>query len=168
MNQFKEIPALELQANPFQLIGNEWMLVTAEKEQKVNTMTASWGGLGIMWGKNVAFVVIRPQRYTKEFIDASETFSLSFFSNEYKKTLGYLGAVSGRTEEKISKSGLTVTYHNETPYFDEANKVIICKKLFAQPFEENSFFDAKILKDAYSEKDFHTLYIAEITNVLIR
>ena len=61
----KEIKPEELQKNPFQMIGKEWLLVTAEKEGKTNTMTASWGGVGIMWGKPVAYVFIRPQRYTK-------------------------------------------------------------------------------------------------------
>ena len=69
---FKEIKPEELQKNPFQMIGKEWLLVTAEKDGKANTMTASWGGVGVMWGRNVAFIVIRPQRYTKEFIDASD------------------------------------------------------------------------------------------------
>ena len=73
----KSIKPEELQKNVFSMIGKEWLLVTAEKEGQVNTMTASWGGLGVMWGKNVAFIVLRPQRYTKEFVDAGETFSLS-------------------------------------------------------------------------------------------
>ena len=65
---FKKIKPEELQKNPFQMIGKEWLLVTAEKDGKANTMTASWGGVGVMWGRNVAFIVIRPQRYTKEFM----------------------------------------------------------------------------------------------------
>lgn len=72
---FKEMKPEELQKNPFTMIGKEWLLVTAEKDGKANTMTASWGGMGVMWGKNTAFIVLRPQRYTKEFIDSTETFS---------------------------------------------------------------------------------------------
>ena len=105
---FKEIKPEELQKNPFQMIGKEWLLVTAEKDGKANTMTASWGGVGVMWGRNVAFIVIRPQRYTKEFIDASDKLSLSVLDEEYRKTLSYLGSVSGRDEDKIGKSGLTI------------------------------------------------------------
>ena len=74
----KEINIESLNKHACQMIGKEWMLVTAAKDGEVNTMTASWGGLGVMWGKNVAFIVIRPQRYTKEFIDASDTLSLTF------------------------------------------------------------------------------------------
>lgn len=121
---FKEIKPEELQKNPFQMIGKEWLLVTAEKDGKANTMTASWGGVGVMWGRNVAFIVIRPQRYTKEFIDASDKLSLSVLDEEYRKTLSYLGSVSGRDEDKIAKSGLTVAHTDDVPYFAEANTVI--------------------------------------------
>lgn len=75
------------------------MLITAGRD-KCNTMTASWGGLGVMWSKNVAFVVVRPQRYTKEFLDAEPAFSLSFLGDEHRKALSYLGSVSGRNEDK--------------------------------------------------------------------
>ncbi|MBU5332176.1 MAG: flavin reductase family protein [Anaerocolumna aminovalerica] len=168
MNEFKEITAAQLEGNPFQMIGKEWMLVTAEKEGTVNTMTASWGGLGIMWGKNVAFVTIRPQRYTKEFVDFSDTFSLSFYDESYRKTLAYLGRVSGRDENKIEKSELTLAYDIGTPYFEEANTVLICKKLFAQPYSEESFIDKSIMPDVYPDKDFHTLYVADIIKVLVK
>ena len=88
MTQFKEITPVELQENAFKLI-KEWMLVSAAGGGHVNAMTASWGGVGFMWAKNVAFIVVRPQRYTKEFIDMSDKFSLSFFNNDYKKMLNY-------------------------------------------------------------------------------
>ncbi|MBH1940664.1 flavin reductase [Mobilitalea sibirica] len=168
MNDFKEISPEALRKNPFQLIGKEWMLVTAGNEEKVNTMTASWGGLGVMYGKNVAFIVIRPQRYTKEFVDREETFSLSFFDKQYKKVLNYLGTVSGRNEDKIAKSGLTVVDAHETPFFDEANLVMICKKLFKQPLITDGLLDEKLKNTWYANGDNHTLYIAEITQVFKR
>lgn len=86
------------------MIGKEWLLITAEKDGKANTMTASWGGVGVLWGKNVATLYIRPQRYTKEFVDASDTLSLSVLDESFRKTLNYLGTVSGRDENKIEKS----------------------------------------------------------------
>lgn len=168
MNQFIEIKPEQLKGNPFHMVGKEWMLVTAKKGDKVNTMTASWGGLGIMWNKNVAFVVLRPDRYTKEFIDNTDTFTLSFYDEKYRKTLAYLGSVSGRDEDKVTKSGLTVGQLNDTPYFEEANTVLVCSKLFNQPFKEESFLDKSILPSAYPARDFHTLYIVEITNVLVK
>ncbi len=166
MNQYKIITADQFRKNPFQLIGKDWMLVTAGNSEKVNTMTASWGGLGVMYGKNVAFVVIRPQRYTKEFVDREDTFSLSFFDKEYRKVLNYLGTVSGRDEDKISKSGLTVVDFEGTPYFDEANLVLICKKLFRQPLNTDNLLDEKLVNTWYPNKDYHTLYIAEVTKIL--
>lgn len=103
MGIFHEISPSELKKTPFEMIGKDWMLVTAGNHNKVNTMTASWGGLGVMWGKDVAFTVIRPQRYTKEFIDREETVSLSFYNENYRKQLSLFGSVSGRDRDKISE-----------------------------------------------------------------
>lgn len=166
MPQFKTLQATELTNNTFEMIGNQWMLVTAKNGDKVNAMTASWGGLGIMWGKNVAFLVIRPQRYTKEFIDASNTLSLSFLGSQYKKTLSYFGTVSGREEDKIAKSGLTVLEKDAVPYFEEAETVLICKKLFAQDWNKDAFLEKELLEKWYPDEDYHTLYVVEIEKVL--
>lgn len=168
MNKFTEIKTEELNESPFKLIGKDWMLITAEKDDKVNTMTASWGGLGVMWGKDVAYIVVRPQRYTKEFIDNSDTFSLTFFDDEYKKTLGYLGKVSGRDEDKISNSNLTLNTCENTPYFEEGKVVLVCKKLYGQYLDPKCFLEDGIDERWYPEKDYHMLYIAEIKNVLVR
>ncbi len=168
MENFKDIRVEDIIGNPFEMIGKDWMLVTAEKGGKVNAMTASWGGLGIMWNKKVAYVFIRPQRYTKEFIDAADTFSLSFYDERYRKTLSYLGTVSGRDEEKIEKSGLTKESYENTPYFKEANLVLICKKLYAQEYNPEGFIDKTLDKTNYPDKDYHTMYIVEITNALIK
>jgi len=168
MKQFNEIRVEEISENPFKLIGKEWMLVTAEKDGKVNTMTASWGGLGVMWHKNVAYVVIRPQRYTKEFIDSSDTFSLSFYDESYRKQLEYLGAVSGREEDKIAKVDFTKVKSNSTPYFAEAKLVLICRKLYSQKYDPKSFIDRTIDEKFYPNKDYHTLYIVEIIKALIK
>jgi len=168
MNKFVEIKPEELNKSPFQLIGTDWMLVTAEKDNKVNTMTASWGGFGVMWGKNVAYIVIRPQRFTKEFVDSSDTFSLTFFDKNFKKQLGYLGTVSGRDEDKISKCNLTIEHSDNTPYFEEANLAIICKKLYAQDFKPECFIATELDEKWYPEKDHHTIYIAEVEKVLIK
>ena len=168
MSKFIEIKPEEFNVSPFQLIGKDYMLITAEKDGKINTMTAGWGGLGVMWHKNVAYVVIRPQRYTKEFVDGSNTFSLTFFNGNSKKMLGYLGTTSGRDEDKIKKSNLTIIYDNGIPYFKEAVRAIFCKKLFAQDYKPESFIEKRIIDDCYPISDFHTLYIAEITKILIK
>lgn len=168
MNKLKEIKPEELNKSAFKLIGKDWMLITAEKDNKVNTMTASWGGFGVMFDKNVAYIVIRPQRYTKEFVDNADTFSLTFFDEGFKKQLAYLGTASGRDEDKISKADLTVQHENETPYFEEGNMVIICKKIYAQDFKPECFISSELEQKIYTKKDHHTFYIGEIEKILIK
>ena len=163
---FNKITPKEITRIPFTLIGDDWMLVTAEKDGKANTMTASWGGVGILWGKTVATIYIRPQRYTKEFLDSAGRFTLSILGAEHKKTLGYLGSVSGRDEDKIAKSGLTLSHENEAPYFEEAEMVLVCKTLYKQEQKPECFLDKESLDQWYEAKDFHTMYIAEIETVL--
>ena len=168
MENYKEIKPSDLNESAFKLIGDDWMLITAAKEGKVNTMTASWGGLGVLWNKNVVYVFVRPQRYTKEFIDASPTFSLTFFDKDYKKDLRYLGTVSGRNEDKLSKTNLNVTYFEDTPGFKEAKLTIICKKLYAQNLDPNCFIDKSLDNKCYPNKDYHTVYVAEVEKIYIK
>lgn len=151
---------------PFEKIGSEWMLITAEKEGKVNTMTASWGGLGVLWGKNVATVYIRPQRYTKEFVDANDTFTLSFFGGDCMKEMGYLGKVSGREEaDKIEKAGLHTEMADGYPTFAEATQVFVCKKLYHDTIKPENFYGPEEDAKWYPDKDYHTMYIAEVVAV---
>lgn len=166
---YKEINADDLTLNPFKRIAKDWMLITAEKDGKVNTMTAGWGGFGEMWGKNTAFIVIRESRYTKEFVDHAEYFSLTFFSDAYKKELGYLGKVSGRDEDKIGKSGLTLI-HDKAPYFKEGNLAVVCKKLYALPMGKEGFTEGQQDLDSqwYGDGDYHTLYVGEIEKVFVK
>lgn len=166
MNNFKEVLPELMKKNPFQSIGKDWMLITAGNENKVNTMTASWGGLGVMYGKNVAFIVVRPQRYTREFIDQEETFSLSFLDKSYRSVMNYLGSVSGRVEDKLSKSGLNISNADGTPFIAEANSVFICKKLYRQQMEGDALLNEKIDTTFYPDKDYHILYIAEIVKAM--
>lgn len=168
MNKFKEIKPDELNKNVFQLIGKDWMLITAEKDNKVNTMTASWGGFGVMFNKNVVSIVLRPQRYTKEFVDDSDTFSLTFLNENFRDQLKYLGSASGRNEDKISKSNLTVNHLDNTPYFEEGNLIIICKKIYAQPLNPDCFIANELDEKWYPQKDYHTFYMAEIEKILIK
>ena len=151
----------------FSLIGDRWMLVAAtDKEGKTNAMTASWGGMGVLWGKKVVFVFIRPQRYTKKFVDDAEVFSLSFFDESYKTMLGYMGKVSGRNEDKIAKSGLTLTDKSGAPVFKEASMTLICRKLYRQTMKEENFIDKSNVEEWYPQKDYHDVYVAEITETI--
>lgn len=172
MNDFKVIKASDLKDNPFTLFDKDWTLITAEKEGKANTMTASWGTIGRLWNKDVAFCFIRQSRYTKEFVDGSDTFSLSFFNHKlYAKKLGYLGTISGRDEDKIANAGLTVLHDGKTPYFAQARLVLICQKAAKVPLTEDTFIDPDIKKDWYSQEDennYHDIYIGRILKVLVK
>ena len=165
---FKEIKVEELQFNPFTKIGSEWLLITAGNEQKFNTMTASWGGVGILWGKNTVTTYIRPQRYTKEFVDANETFTIVFFDGKYKEALGICGSVSGRNVDKVKKAGLTPYFVDDTVAFEEASMIMVCKKMYHDTMPPENFDAKENDEKCYPEKDYHTMYISEITKVLVK
>ena len=172
MHAFQPYPTEMLDINPFTKIGTEWMAVTAGDKNKVNTMTASWGTVGVLWGKNVVTIFVRDSRYTKEFIDAKDTFSLTFFDvsdKENKLALKYFGAVSGRDEDKISNAKMHVDYASDgTPYIDEGNLVLVCRKMSATKILPEQFIDAAIDDKWYKDNDYHTMYVAEITQILAR
>ena len=164
----KEIKPEELTKNPFHMIEKEWMLVTAEKDGKVNTMTASWGGVGIMWGKPVAYVFIRPQRYTKEFVDREDTYTISVLGKEYRKALNYCGTVSGKGSDKIKDAGLTPYYTDGTAGIEEADMIMVCRKMYHDEIKPECFDAPENDGKWYPEKDYHTMYIAEVLKVLVR
>jgi flavin reductase (DIM6/NTAB) family NADH-FMN oxidoreductase RutF len=159
----RKIEMTELE-NGFKLIGKDWMLVTAGNQEKYNMMTASWGGLGIMWHKDTCFIVVRPQRYTREFIEQQDTFTLSFFPEQYRKNLTLLGTKSGREIDKMKESGLTAAFTEQgNVYFEEARIILECKKTYYQDIDPNNFLDPSIEKN-YPNKDYHRMYFAEIMN----
>ena len=162
-----EISPDKINDNLIDLIGNRWMLVTAEKDGKANTMTASWGGAGVMWSKPSAFIFIRPQRYTYEFMEKNDGFTLSFFSDEYKKALSFCGSKSGRDVDKAKETGLTAVECDCGAAFGEAEIIISCKKLYVQDMTEDSFLDKSILEKFYNG-DLHRIYVGEITEVLVK
>ena len=168
MHTFQPYPIDMLDINPFTKLSKEWALVTAGDKEKSNTMTVSWGRTGVLWGKNVVFIFIRESRYTKDFIDNGEFFSLSFLSEKYRDALKYCGAHSGRGEDKWSKAGLTPATRHGIPYPDEANLVFLCRKMAAVPIEEASFTDKAIMRQWYGDHDMHTMYVGEIIEVAAR
>lgn len=167
----KEIDPKKLNINPMEAISDEWMLISAGKQGHYNTMTASWGHLGSLWGhgsgKPTAICYIRPQRYTKQFVDEEMIYTLTFFPKEYKKALAYLGTHSGRDEDKVAKVGLTQVFSDGSVYFKEASLVLVCKKLYVGKIEEENFLDPEIVKEHYPKKDFHTFYIGEIIRAYV-
>lgn len=167
MSNLEEVKAKNFTCNPFHSIGKEWMLITAEKAGKANTMTASWGGLGVMWHYDVAYIFIRESRFTKEFVDDSDTFSLSFLDpKKYRKEQNYLGTVSGRDEDKITKSGLTLEHDEGIPYFAESDMVMLCRKLSKHPLSQEGMLDETILPKCYPDGNYHDMYVGEIKKIL--
>lgn len=161
---FQKIDIHNLDMNAFQAIGQDWMLITAGDNQQVNTMTASWGGMGVLWGENVVSAYIRPQRYTKEFVDGQDCFSLSFFDG-YKKELGVLGSVSGRDTDKIHDVNFHITYLDGVPTFEEAQLVFIVEKIYEDTIKPECFLDHSLDTKWYLHKDYHTIYIAKIKSI---
>ena len=163
----KEIERSQLPLDPFALIGGDWFLLTAGTEARgYNTMTCSWGHFGPLWANDTAVVYVRPQRYTKEFVDREELYTLSFFDGR-KKELGYLGSRSGRDEDKVAKVGLTPVFENGYTYFAEAKLVIVCKKLYQAPLKEEYFLDKETVEKNYPDRDFHDLYVGKIEKILV-
>ena len=164
----KEISIEQLKVNPVTLIGGEWALLTAgNKENGFNTMTVSWGHIGELWNKPTTVVYVRPQRYTKEFIDKEDTYTLSFFPEGHKKELSYLGAHSGRDEDKLAKTSLTPIFDGDSTYFEQAKLVLVCKKLFRLPMTAEAFLDKSLIDSFYKAGDFHEIYAGEIVKVLV-
>ena len=163
----KEIKATELTDNLFQTIGKEWMLVTAGTPEKFNTMTASWGGTGWLWNKPVAFVFIRPERYTYEFIEQQDTLTLSFLGEAHKDIHKVCGFQSGRNVDKVAATGLKPYITEEgNVTFEQARLVFECKKLYADMIKPELFFDKELIDRWYGEGhgNFHTMDVVELTH----
>ena len=155
--------------NTFDLIGKEWMLVTAGNPESFNTMTASWGGIGWLWNKPVAFIFIRPERYTHDFIETNDRLTLSFYGEEYRKALQICGSKSGRDINKVTETGLTpVALESGSMTFAEARMTLDCRKLFKSPMTAENFIDKDILERWYNDQPgggLHDIYVVEIEEV---
>lgn len=166
-NTFKEIAPDTIKDNTFKLIGSDWMLITAGTLESYNTMTASWGGFGILWHKKICFCVIRPQRYTYSFMEKNKNFTLSFFEEKYKNVLEFCGSRSGKDADKAASVGITpVEGSLGTVYFAEARLIIECRKIYFQDIDPDHFLDPQIHKN-YPDKDYHRMYVGEVMRCLI-
>lgn len=165
---FEKINIKDLKMNPFQAIGKDWLLISAGDQDGINTMTASWGGVGVLWGEDVVTVYIRPQRYTKQFVDKQDCFSLSFFNGNYKKELGILGTKSGRDGDKIREVHFHTTFLDGVPTFEEADTVFIVEKIYEDTIKPENYLDTSLDEKWYPEKDYHTIYIARIKSVYVK
>lgn len=169
MSNFKTIKPSEIKENLFTAVNDGWMLITAEKpDGSINTMTASWGGFGIMWGKPVCVCVIRPQRYTAEFVESSARLTLSFLEENHRDALKICGAKSGRDCDKIAEAGLTAIKEDDIAYFAESRMVICGKKIYEDKIREEGFIDKTIIDSKYPLRDYHRVFVCEIEKVLVK
>ena len=164
----------DFNGSPVRRIGDEWMLVTAGSTEddpgNWNTMTASWGHFGVLWGKDVAVMFIRPSRYTREFADTNQLFTLSFFDKSHRDALSFCGEKSGRDLDKAAETGLTpIVFGSGTAGgkitgavgFKEASEIIVCKKIYTQDIIPDNFLDPDIGKVFYPKQDYHRMYVGE-------
>lgn len=164
----KDVSIHKIDGNFVDLIGKQWMLITAGTKDSFNTMTAAWGGFGFLWNVPVAYIFIRPQRYTFEFVEKYDDFTLCFFEKKYKSILSYCGANSGRDVNKIKETGLTV---KETDagniYFEQAKLVVECSKLYQDDINPEHFKD-RLINRNYPNKDYHRMYIGKVINCWVK
>jgi len=153
----------------FDLLDRQWMLITAGNKENYNTMTASWGGIGVLWNRPVAFIFVRPERYTHDFIEQNERVTLSFYAEEYRKALTICGTKSGRDIDKAKEAGLTpIETETGDITFDEARMTVVGRKLFKTEMTDESFLDKSILSRWYHTTKgdgLHTIYILEIETI---
>lgn len=164
----RKIDIKELKGNPVSMFDDKWCLVTAGSEESYNTMTASWGAMGELWNKDVCFCFIRPQRYTYEFTEKNDLFTLSFFGEEYRKALSFCGSKSGRDYDKAKETGLTPVAVDGSVSFEESEIVIVLKKVAFQDLDPKGFLDGTIDEKCYPQKDYHRMYIGEVVSCYIK
>jgi len=165
----ERIEPSKLTENFFENISNEWMLITAGDKEKFNTMTASWGGIGFLWNKPVAFIFIRPERYTFEFLEKGEFFTVSFLGMENKDIHKICGSKSGRDIDKVKATGL-VPHFTElgNVSFEQSRITLECKKLYTDKIKKEGFVDPEFIDRWYNTHgNFHQMYVAEIVNAWV-
>lgn len=158
---FNEFDLCSAEINPFQAIGKDWFLLTAGNEADWNTMTASWGFMGVMWNKNAFITAVRPNRHTFSYMENNSLFSVCFFDEKYRDALKFCGSHTGRDYDKAKETGLTPITVDGVPAFEEAKTVLICKKLYRSTIEEEKFLD-NTLFDFYKNDPHHVEFIGEI------
>ncbi len=166
MTGFEKISPLEIEGNAIKMISKDWMLVTAGTESDFNMLTASWGGLGELYNKPVAICFIRQDRYTFNYIDNGDTFTLSFYSEDFREVLNYCGSASGRNEDKVKGSRLTplMLPGNKGIAFRQANLIIECKKLVSMPITPDAINQPDIRAER-TKYPLHKMFIGEIVAV---
>jgi flavin reductase (DIM6/NTAB) family NADH-FMN oxidoreductase RutF len=165
---FTETPVHELNENVFRAIGDDWMLITAGTGDDFNTMTASWGTMGILWHLPVAICFVRPQRHTFGYTEKSDHYTLNFLEQGNRDILQFCGTRSGRDTDKVAETGLIPRLTGRgNVYFEQCRLVIECRKLYSDRLREEEFLVPGLIGKNYPRKDFHQFYIGEIISCLV-
>ena len=155
---------------PFYKLDQEWALLTAGKKDKFNTMTISWGGFGTLWNKPIVTVYVKSIRYTYQFMEENEYFTISFYEKEYRKDLGVLGSKSGRELDKLSLTKLTPEFLENAVSFYEAELTIVCKKIYFQDLDithiDNNSIPQSEIDRFYQNEPIHRMYIGEVVGII--
>ncbi len=169
MEQFKECNINDIQESFTNLIGNRYALITVADNTKVNMMTASWGTMGIMWSKNIVNMVVRPSRFSYNFLIENDYFTLNFLTEGNEDVYRLCGTKSGRECDKVKETGLETIEIDKSMYaFDKSEYVFVCKKLYSQPMDKQYFIDADFAEKTYPNEDIHTMFIAEIEKIYVK
>jgi flavin reductase (DIM6/NTAB) family NADH-FMN oxidoreductase RutF len=153
-------------AQAFRGLGHEGALLTVGDATKFNAMTIGWGALGFIWERNIVTVLVRPSRYTHEFIEKFASFTVSFYHREHHNALSILGTRSGRDTDKVALAGLTPAFIDGVVTFREAYLTVVAKQLCRMQLQPGDFIDPTIDGQCYSKQDYHTIYQAEVIKVI--
>ncbi len=156
---------MEFTTDIFSAFDKKWALLTAGNRDNFNTMTISWGALGTIWGKPTATVYVRTSRYTHEFMDKYDCFTVSFYPESCRKTLGILGTKSGRDMDKMRASGLTPIEAGESMSFAEAECTLVCRKMYMQSLDVDRI-PKEIVQKLYATDAPHDMYLGEVVEIL--
>ncbi len=166
MQQYKEIRTMiTLNTEIFSQFNDRWALLSAGPAEHHNTMTVSWGGMGTLWGRPVVTVYIRPERYTYQFMNQYDFFTVSFFPEQYRDALSLMGSCSGRDTDKEAAAGLTVRDLGKAVSYEGAETVLLCKKIYWQDLDVEHM-PAEIVRSRYAGEAPHRLFIGEVTDII--
>ena len=164
--EWKEIQPEQWKESAFERIGKRWMLVGTPAGGRANAMTASWGGFGVLWGRPVVYLWVRPERFTHTMIEEGHCFSVNFLPEGMEEVYHICGSVSGREVDKAARCRLTVRQQEGIPYFAESETAALCRLLYQQPMMAGGYCDYPLLEATLQKGNLHTLFIGEIKALL--
>lgn len=160
----------EFNLEPFYILDQEWALLTVGNKEKWNAMTISWGGFGTIWNKPIVTVYVKPIRYTYEFMENNEYFTVSFYEEKYRKDLKIMGSKSGKEIDKSSCTKITPKFLENGITFKESKLTIVCKKIYFQDLDIKNIDKKNIgqgeIDRFYKKEPMHRMYIGEVIDII--